>query len=766
MLPDFDKLGVFYLGRANDAPFVLPSTDFLTHAVVLGMTGSGKTGLSIGLLEEAAIDGIPVIAVDPKGDLANLLLTFPNLAPSDFAPWAPAGKTGEEEAAKWTKGLQDSGQDGARIQRLRDAVDLALYTPGSRAGTPISILGSLAAPPLTVREYPEAMRERVASTVSSLLGLVDVEADPVRSREHVLLSNIVSSTWAAGKDLDLGMLVEKIRDPGVERIGVLALESFYPKKDRQELAVHVNSLLASPGFEAWLEGAPLDAQSLLFTKEGKPRVSVISIAHLADAERSFFLSLLLGQLVQWMRAQKGTSSLRALFFMDEIAGYFPPVANPPTKAPLLLLLKQARAFGLGIVLATQNPVDLDYKGLSNAGTWFLGRLQTERDKARVLEGLEGALGGIDRAEMERTIAGLQPRQFLVHSVHADAPRLMTSRWTMSYLRGPLTRDEMRSLGGPVQSAAIAGGGAARAGAVTGSEAEGSGVKTPPPDGITEVFLANDASAVLRPHVLGVARVAFREPKTGLDFAREVSFVVPIEDSAVPVRWDAAMWVKVDAADLPTKPPEGARWAPMPPAGRIAKSYAAWSKKFVAWLCESQGIARYKSPSLGVLSAPGEEEGAFRARISHEGRVARDKAAADLRTKYAPKFAALEEKLRKAHQAVQREAAQAQSAGFDAALSVGGALVSMFGGGRASKVRGAAAAARSAGRGVKQQGDVARQKENVAVLEAKWRALEAEMNEKLAAEAGPQTGEEPLELVQSRPKKGDVTLELMALAWMP
>ena len=765
MLPDFDKLGVFYLGRTNDEPFVLASTDFLTHAVVLGMTGSGKTGLSIGLLEEAAIDGIPVIAVDPKGDLANLLLTFPNLAAADFAPWVPAGKTPEDEAAKWTKGLADSGQDGARIQRLRDAVDISLYTPGSRAGTPISILGSLAAPPLAVREYPEAMRERVAATVSSLLGLVDVEADPVRSREHVLLSNIVSTTWAAGKDLDLGMLVKKIRDPGVERIGVLGLESFYPKKDRQDLAAHFNSLLASPGFEAWLEGVPLDAQSLLFTKEGKPRVSVISIAHLADAERSFFLSLLLGQLVQWMRAQKGTSSLRALFFMDEIAGYFPPVANPPTKAPLLLLLKQARAFGLGIVLATQNPVDLDYKGLSNAGTWFLGRLQTERDKARVLEGLEGALGGIDRQEIERTIAGLQPRQFLVHSVHANAPRLMTSRWTMSYLRGPLTRDEMRSLGGSVQDAPVeADAAAGRSGSVTGSG--GSSTKTPPPDGVTEVFLAADASAALRPHVLGVARVGFREAKTGLDFVRQVSFAVPIEDAAVPVRWDAALWVKVDLSALPTTPPAGARWAPMPPASREAKSYAAWSKKFVSWLCESQGLARYKSPSLRVLSEPGEDEGAFRARISHEGRVVRDKAAADLRTKYGPKFAALEEKLRKAHQAVQREQAQAQSAGFDAALSVGGALMSMLGGGRASKVRGAASAARSAGRGVKQQGDVARQKENVAALEAKWRALEAEMNEKLNAQAGPQTGEEKLELVQSRPKKGDVTLELIALAWMP
>ena len=464
---DFEKLGAFYLGRTFDPQtkksgeslVLYDSKDLVTHAVCVGMTGSGKTGLCIGLLEEAAIDGIPSIIIDPKGDMANLLLTFPKLNAEEFEPWINEDDARKkslsnleyaaQQAEMWSKGLADWGQSADRIRRLRDAADFAIYTPGSNAGIGVSILKSFAAPDAIVRDDAEIFRERIQTTTTSLLALLGIQADPIQSREHILISTIFNSQWSQGRDLDLGALIQQIQNPPMQKIGVLDLESFYPSKDRFGLVMALNNLVASPGFNAWMEGEPLDIGKILHGGSGKPRVSIFSIAHLGDAERMFFVSLLLNQVVGWMRTQSGTTSLRAILYMDEIFGYFPPVANPPSKLPLLTLLKQARAFGLGVVLATQNPVDLDYKGLANAGTWFIGRLQTERDKQRVMEGLEGAAAtqgtGFDKQAMERTLAGLGNRVFLMNNTHEDAPEVFQTRWTMSYLRGPLTRNQIKSL---------------------------------------------------------------------------------------------------------------------------------------------------------------------------------------------------------------------------------------------------------------------------------------------------------------------------------
>lgn len=463
----FEKLGGFYLGRPYDPAkksrepgiILYDSKDLVTHAVCVGMTGSGKTGLCIALLEEAALDGVPSIAIDPKGDLTNLMLTFPELRPEDFRPWineddARAQSLSPDEFAAqqaqlWKDGLAEWGQDGDRIRRLKDAADFAIYTPGSSAGIPISIVASFAAPADAVREDSELLRDRVTTTATSLLGLLGIAADPVQSREHILIANLLTRAWSAGEDTDLETLIEQIQKPPLPKVGALDLESFYPEKERSQLAVKMNNLLASPGFNAWLEGVPLDIGQLLRSESGKPRVAIVSIAHLSEPERMFFVSLLLNQVLDWVRAQSGTTSLRAILYMDEIFGYFPPVAEPPSKRPLLTLLKQARAYGLGIVLATQNPVDLDYKGLANTGTWLLGRLQTERDKARVLEGLEGASASaqaeFDKGKIDTLLSGLSKRIFLMHNVHEDAPVVFESRWAMSYLRGPLTRDQIKKL---------------------------------------------------------------------------------------------------------------------------------------------------------------------------------------------------------------------------------------------------------------------------------------------------------------------------------
>ncbi|MGH7214142.1 MAG: ATP-binding protein, partial [Tepidisphaeraceae bacterium] len=464
---DFEKLGQFYLGRPYDLTHkklldglvLYDSKDLVTHAVCVGMTGSGKTGLCLSLIEEAAIDGIPCIAIDPKGDLPNLLLTFPELRPQDFSPWInedDARRKGvsprdyaAQQSEMWRKGLASWGQDGQRIAKLRASADFAIYTPGSSAGISVSILKSFAAPSREILDDAELLSERVRTTATSLLGLLGVDADPVQSREHILLSTILAHAWKAGQDLDLASLIQQIQQPPVQRVGVIDLESFYPQKDRFALAMRLNNLMAAPGFESWMSGEALDVGALLHTAAGKPRVSIFSIAHLSDAERMFFVSLLLNQILGWTRSQSGTTSLRAIVYMDEIFGYFPPVANPPSKAPLLTLLKQARAFGVGVVLATQNPVDLDYKGLSNCGTWFVGRLQTERDKARVLDGLEGAAASasarFDRREMEEMLAGLGSRVFLLNNVHEDEPVVFETRWAMSYLRGPITREQLALL---------------------------------------------------------------------------------------------------------------------------------------------------------------------------------------------------------------------------------------------------------------------------------------------------------------------------------
>jgi hypothetical protein len=466
-MQDYEKLGLFYLGKRFDLKQKQVTSDLLlyeskhltTHAVCVGMTGSGKTGLGIALLEEAAIDGIPVIAIDPKGDITNLLLTFPRLLAEDFRPWVDSDEAGRrgltteqfaaQTAEQWSKGLTSWGQDGERIARLRDAVDLSIYTPGSTAGLPLTVLRSFDAPPPSLVGQAEAYRERITSAVSGLLALLGVVVDPISSREHILLATILNHAWRKAQDLDMAGMIQAVQSPPFEKVGVLDLETFFPAKDRFALAMKLNNLLASPGFAAWLEGDSLDVGGLLYTTIGKPRLSIVSIAHLSDNERMFFVTILLNEVLAWIRTQPGTSSLRAILYMDEIFGYFPPTANPPSKLPMLTLLKQARAFGLGVVLATQNPVDLDYKGLSNAGTWFLGRLQTQRDKNRVLEGLEGAstVAGhsFDRKQMDEILSALANRVFVMNNVHEDKPVVFQTRWAMSYLRGPLTREQIQTL---------------------------------------------------------------------------------------------------------------------------------------------------------------------------------------------------------------------------------------------------------------------------------------------------------------------------------
>jgi hypothetical protein len=806
---DFEKLGVFYLGRPYDLGAKKPkgglllydSKDLVTHAVCIGMTGSGKTGLCLSLLEEALIDGIPAILIDPKGDLANLLLTFPDLRAEDFAPWInedDARKKGltpaayaEQQADLWKKGLAAWGQDGRRIKRLRDAADFAIYTPGSSAGLPVSILKSFGAPPETVVQDGDLLRERINTTAMSLLGLLGVEADPIRSREHILVSKILESAWKEGRDLELSELIQQIQTPPLARIGALHLDSFYPSKDRFGLATLLNNLLAAPGFDVWLEGEALDIGAMLHAPDGRPRASIFSIAHLSDAERMFFVSLLLNETLGWVRTQSGTSTLRAIVYMDEIFGYFPPVANPPSKQPLLALLKQARAFGVGIVLATQNPVDLDYKGLANTGTWFIGRLQTERDKARVLDGLEGVAAGtgmrFDRKQMEQVLAGLGSRVFLLNNVHDDAPEIFETRWAMSYLRGPLTRTQIKRLMEPLKSPAPATPMTAKAAAVppvspvteaaAGTVTAAWGGRRPllPPE-VPQCFLPlrggrqEGAALVYRPVLLGAATVRFVDAKAGVDATQDGVWVTPITAEAVPVHWDKSTPINIAIEDVERSPQEPAEYAELPATAGKARNYEAWSRAFTGWLYGSQRLDLLKRPGSKECSRPGESERDFRVRLQEAGHEQRDRWADQLRQKYAPKVAALEERLRRAQQAVERETEQAKQQQLQTAISIGATLLGGFLGrkvGSTTNIGRATTAARGAGRILKERQDIGRAEATVQAVQQQLSDLNAEFTAEmasLASKADPLT--ERLESVAVKPKKADISPRLVTLAWLP
>jgi hypothetical protein len=792
-MADFEKLGVFYLGREFDPavqaataePILYDSRDLTTHAVCVGMTGSGKTGLCVALLEEAAIDGIPAIAIDPKGDLGNLLLTFPALEPGDFRPWVDAGEaqrkglTVDEYAAKtaetWRTGLAQWGEDAARIARFRDAVDIAIYTPGSDAGLSLSVLQSFAPPSGSVASDAGAVRDRIGSAVSGLLGLLGIDVDPLKSREHILLANIFDHAWREGRALDLPAIINAIQKPAFDKVGVFDLESFYPSRERTNLAMAVNNLLASPGFAAWMSGEALDIQRLLYTPEGKPRLTVLSIAHLNDAERMFFVTLLLNELIAWMRNQSGTSSLRALLYMDEIFGYFPPSAQPPSKTPMLTLLKQARAFGVGVVLATQNPVDLDYKGLANAGTWLIGRLQTERDKMRVIEGLESALasgsGGLERGDIDRLLSNLTSRVFLMRNVHDDRPVLFQSRWALSYLRGPLTLAEIRTLMAARRQVATA-----TQGPVTSpAEISAASASARPPLGgeIAEQFLkpvnASAQPALYEARIVGRARLHFVDARAGVDVWREAAYVAPLSRDG-EVAWSESRVLDDYANRVDSSPAAGARYAQLPAAATRAASYRAWSQSLESHLYQHARLDVLICDELELASRPEESEGDFRARLSQALREKRDAAVAELRARVQSRVTSLQDRVRRAEERVSREQSQYSQRKMQSAISIGATVLGALLGSRrlgSGTLGRATTAARSAGRMGHEKEDVERAEEGADVLRQRLAALLAEVEREvtaLQAKLDPQRI--VIRKVQVGVRKSDVEVQRAFLLWVP
>lgn len=775
-MQDYEQRGSFYLGRDYDLAnrkvlankVLYDSSDLTTHAVCVGMTGSGKTGLCLSLIEEAALDGIPVIAVDPKGDLGNLLLAFPELLPEDFQPWvdpsvaAQKGITpaelAEKTASTWRNGLAEWDESSERIQQFNNSVDKVIYTPGSSAGIPLTVLKSFHAPPQEIIDDTDTYRDLVQSTTQGVFALLGLEADPVKSREAILVSNILDHAWRAGRSPDLAGLIHDIQQPPFSKVGIIDLETFLPAAARLELGMKLNNLLASPSFASWLEGSSLDVGQLLYTAEKKPRLSILSIAHLNDAERMFFVTILLNEIVAWMRSQPGTGSLRAILYMDEVFGYFPPTANPPSKKPMLTLLKQARAYGLGVVLATQNPVDLDYKGLSNAGTWFLGRLQTERDKLRVLEGLEGASTQagttFNRGEMQATLAALGSRVFLMNNVHENQPRVFHTRWAMSYLRGPLTRDQIRTL---MQSRR----------AEFAEESKAANTSRPLISGDIEVaywpvlsVLPENCKLQYRPGLLGKAKLRFVDPAGDLDRSENVTLLQELASEVENYVWSNPE-PKPDLPEFLKDDEKDAEFGNWPSEITQARKYKIWEEELKHWLYESQRKTRWKCNILNLFSEIEESDESFRARIAP---LAKEQEKRVIQQQFDKELQEQQKSLNEADEKAS-EFRWWWLSGLGSILMRGIEIVLIrLSGGRTRKQLVTATVTSQIGRNRRHYAEAKAKKK---LLEETLKKLEIDKQRRLQAierEFRPETLK--LEKVETAPRKSDIEVGRVMLVWLP
>ncbi|MDJ0496515.1 MAG: ATP-binding protein [Acidimicrobiia bacterium] len=757
--------------------------DLTTHGVIVGMTGSGKTGLGIIYLEEALLAGIPTLILDPKGDMTNLMLTFPELRPADFEPWIDEGEARKEEktatelatekAELWKKGLGWWDQDGSRIRELRNKAGFTIYTPGSTAGVPLNIIGSLTAPDADWDTEAEALRDEIEGFVSGLLGLVEIEADPISSREHILIANLIENAWRANRDLDMASLLAEIQRPPLRKLGVFELDTFFPEKDRMALAMRLNGLVASPAFSSWIDGPDLDIESLLW-QDGKPQAAIVYLAHLSDEERQFIVTLILSKVITWMRAQAGTGDLRALVYMDEVFGFVPPTAEPPAKKPILTLLKQARAFGVGLLLSTQNPVDLDYKAMSNAGTWCIGRLQTERDKARILEALQSARGDTDIGQLDKTISGLEKRQFLLHNTREPEPILFTTRWALSYLRGPLTREQIASLTNyepePVSSEPEAADAAAPEQLATDETpvmpkvAEGIPVYHLAPDAPWgKRFDADPASHRYTAAIAARVNLTYDERAANLMHQEEwEAIVTPLE-----LRLDAgnAVYVDYDERDLLPQAPDDARY--VIPEGAIDKStyWRGAESALKEFLYRGQKITIFKNAALKMYSRAEEAEEAFRTRCDMAAQEKADAEAAKLRDRYERRFTTLRNQIAAAERRAEEIAVDLQGARQQEIIEGAGSVINILLGRRSTRSVTGSARNRRTTRSKETRLRTAQAKADDKYAELQ--DLEADLVEELEEinDRWENRGEE-IEQVEVGLEKSDIQIAETALVWLP
>ena len=780
MHPDkniYEKAGLFYLGK-DIKPETLESTEiltllknknFTTHAAIIGMTGSGKTGLGIDLLEEAALDRIPALVIDPKGDMGDLLLTDPRFRPESFLPWveAEAKSRGEDPkvlaettARTWKEGIESWGQDSERVARFQ-AIPKTIYTPGSRAGIPINLGGTLSAPPEAILSDSDDFAAYLQSTVAGLLALLDIEADPLESKEYILLAQLLSRAWSAGEDLDIPTLVGRIVQPPFKKIGVLPLESFYPEKERFRFATRFNAVIASPDFVNWLSGESLEIERLLYDEEGNAKISIFSIAHLSDQERMFFVTLLLNRLIAWMRTQSGTSRLRTLLYMDEIYGYFPPVKNPPSKEPMITLLKQARAYGLGVVLSTQNPVDLDYKGLSNIGTWCIGRLQTRQDIDRVIDGLEGkADEELGSESIARILANLPKRTFFLKSAHLREIRLFTTRWAMSYLKGPLSKEEISRLMKEKKPLKEENKSATSSVIKLNTETE---LPVLDPSIVQRFEPDPTPTRRYRPWLAARAHIAFHDARRGIDESVERCLAFPLDPETEAPDWAKSQQEELPFERWPAKAPSGGSFLPLPPFVSRDRGLKKSGSTLRDTLYAEERLTLYRCRKLKMESDPKESETQFKIRVEDRLRELKEEAIDKLQERYAAKEARLQDRLRRAQERVEKEEADQTSSLISVGVSILGALF----GGRGPSAGKIGTAINRSGRVLKERGDLSRAQERVQELQEKLEELSDELEEKIDAIDEKYSVENyPIESFALRPRKSDIRIERIVLLWRP
>lgn len=787
----YEKLGLLYLGKELDMatggpsqqPFLYKNKDMTTHGIIIGMTGSGKTGLGIGLIEEAIMDNVPSIIIDPKGDMGNLLLTFPECRAEDFMPWVDPSEAARKEmtveqyaavtAETWKNGLAAWDQDPARIATLRAKTDMTIYTPGSSAGVPVSVLSSFAAPATEVLGDIDTLNSLVNSTTTSLLALVDISGDPLQSREHILLSSLLLHFWRAGQDVSMESLIGGIVNPPFEKVGVFSLDTFYPQGQRMSLAMSLNNILASPTFSSWTQGVPLDIQRILYTEEGTPRTAIFSIAHLSETERMFFVTMLLNQFIGWMRRQQGSSSLKALLYMDEIFGYFPPTANPPSKKPMLLLLKQARAFGIGVVLATQNPVDLDYKGLSNIGTWFVGRLQTRQDQDRVVDGIVGASGGeLDAAKVKRLLADMKGRQFLLNSAHLEEPLLFETRWVMSYLKGPISQSDIKRL--MSQKAAVTGSPENRQQEQTSSSSMDGSLSVHPPvlsGSIDQLYHMQNVvrdDICFEPWLAARASLRFYNAKRNIEVVEEIDLRQYLTPDFLRPQWESAEEGSYPLDECVANAPDGSSYYPLPGALSQLKNFRSLEKDFADHLYQNRSLELLRMRGTDFESRPKESPGDFKIRFSDWLREQKEESVDKLREKYAAKQQRLEQQLGRALDRLEKEKVDVRTKTTDSIISFGVAVVGAFFGRKAisaSTIGKAATGMRSVGRVAKEKSDVKRVEDDVLEIQKELEDLAIEIEEKVTEVATAYTLDNyETETFTIKPRRSDVFDVRVSLLW--
>ncbi len=788
----YEKLGLLYLGRELDMdshepsplPLLFKNKNLTTHAAIIGMTGSGKTGLGIALIEEAIMDNIPSIIIDPKGDMGNLLLSFPELRSEDFAEWIdPASAAAkdlsvpeyaEQVAKTWRDGLASWGQTGDRIRMMKEKTDMTVYTPGSTAGIPVSVLSSFKAPSEKVLKDIDTLNSLVNSTTTSLLSLVDVTGDPLQSREHILLSSLLLHFWRKGEDLSLEDLIGNIVNPPFDKVGIFSLDTFYGQSKRMTLAMSLNNILASPTFAAWTQGVPLDIQRILYSESGRPQTAIFSIAHLSETERMFFVTMLLNQFIGWMRRQQGSSSLKALLYMDEIFGYFPPTANPPSKKPMLLLLKQARAFGVGVVLATQNPVDLDYKGLSNIGAWFVGRLQTTQDQDRVVEGIVGASdGNLDGRLVRSLLSDMKGRQFLLNSVHHDEPLLFETRWVMSYLKGPISKLDIKKLMEKKKNSATSE--EYSAGSSTGESSINAGTPAGHPPvlarGVEQLyFLKNVVSDEIRfePWLWATGSVRFFNGRRNIDVVKEVSLRLYLDEEFNRADWATAETGTNRVEDGIDDPPENSTFYPLPPVFSEMRDLKKLERGLSDYLYQNERQELFRIKGTKFESMPEESRGDFNVRFSDHLREEKDLAIEKLRQKFEIRQDRLEKKLQSAYNKLEKEKVDVKTKTTDSIISFGVAAIGALFGRKilsATNIGKAATGMRSVGRVAKERGDVTRAEEMVEELQRECDDLSVEIEERINEHADTFSIDNyEVETFSIKPRRSDIFDVRMMLLW--